>query len=539
MRCDNGVLAGATDGVVVAPLPGVVVGAPVDVLVDGLVGSCMADPLTRLIRLLPQPFQPPHLGLGAKVPVQRGSQPPHGRPRGSPWPAAVEWRQQIQFLSKEAQMSTSGNRVPAGQSPEGAPRSSLHRRRIRRGTLALAAALSLGLAAGAPAVAAVHGQHGATVQDWQGPSASQDATGSPPWSSGTPGSSDSSDSWGDPAYGSYGSDSSGAASASRTPTKAQSAGVVLIETTLPYQNGRAAGTGMILTSSGQVLTNYHVVHGAGSIRVTVASTGQTYRATVVGSDEAHDVALIQLDGASGLTTIKPDTDGVAVGAAVTAVGNAGGTGTLTAADGRITSLDASVTAISEDGTSPETLDGMLETDANVLAGDSGGPLFDAQGEVIGIDTAGSSAGAPDAYAIPIARALSIARQIQAGHEAGTVRIGPAAFLGVEVGNVAAYGGDRSGGDGSFGSASGGFGTVQPVAQGAQVSGVLSGAAAARAGLQAGDVITSLAGRAVSSPDDVSAALVGANPGDRVAIGWTSQDGSEHTATITLGTSPVA
>ena len=217
-----------------------------------------------------------------------------------------------------------------------------------------------------------------------------------------------------------------------------------------------------------------------------------------------------------------------VGAQVTAVGNAGGTGTLTAADGQITALDASVTAASEGGTSPETLNGMLETDANVLAGDSGGPLFDAQGEVVGIDTAGSSGGAPDAYAIPIDRALSIAQEIQSGHETSAVRIGPAAFLGVEVTSAPSYAGDGSSADGGFAATSG-----------AQVSGVVSGAAAASAGLQTGDVITSLNGQAVSSPDDVSAALVGANPGDQVTIGWTSQDGSQHEAPVTLGASPVA
>lgn len=292
---------------------------------------------------------------------------------------------------------------------------------------------------------------------------------------------------------------------------------------------------MVLTSSGRVLTNYHVVHGAGSIRVTIASTGRTYQATVVGTDQADDVALIQLTGASGLATVKPDLASAAVGSQVTAVGNAGGTGTLSAADGRITGLDASVTAASEDGTSPETLTGMLETDANVQAGDSGGPLFDAQGEVVGIDTAGSSGGAPDAYAIPISRALSIADQIESGHETSTVRIGPAAFLGVEVTNAALAFDGNGYGDGSGDGAGDGHGTTP----GAQVSGVLSGAAAADAGLQSGDVITSLNGRTISSPDDVSTALAQSNPGDRVAIAWTSQDGSRHTAEATLGASPVA
>lgn len=400
-------------------------------------------------------------------------------------------------------------------------RSPLERRGLRRGALGAAAALAVGLAAAAPSVAAPHassgltggtGGTGATVQDWNGSASSQGGPEAPSWGPGN------------------GAGSAGSGTASRTATRAEAAGVVLIDTVLPYQHGRAAGTGVVLTSNGRVLTNYHVVQGAGSIRVTVAQTGDTYQATVVGSDRSQDVALLQLDDASGLTTITPDTDDVGVGAPVTAVGNAGGTGTLSAADGTVTGLDASVTAASEDGTSPETLNGMVETDANVQAGDSGGPLFDTQGEVVGIDTAGSSGGPADAYAIPIARALGIAQQIQSGQETSTVRIGPAAFLGVEVADASSYAGDGAG-DG----AGGGF-VVTP---GAQLSGVVGGGAAESAGLQAGDVITSIDGQAVASPDDVSRALAGAHPGDRVTIGWTSQDGSQHTAPVTLGASPVA
>jgi S1-C subfamily serine protease len=417
---------------------------------------------------------------------------------------------------KETQMETTRNAVPVTQSAADGTPSTLHSsRKLRRGALGAATALLVCLAAASPALAAGHSTGAPTLRDW-GSSSSQSGSGAQSWES---------------PYGSGSSGSSGnfgAGATSQPATAAESAGVVLIDTVLPYQHGQAAGTGMVLTSNGQVLTNYHVVQGSGSIRVTVAQTGQTYQATVVGADPTQDVALIQLAGASGLTTIKPDTDGVGVGSQVTAVGNAGGTGALTAADGEITGLDSSVTAASEDGTAPETLTGMLETNANVLAGDSGGPLFDAQGEVVGIDTAGSSGGVPDAYAIPIDRALSIAQEIQSGHETSTVRIGPAAFLGVQVSSASPYAGY---GDG----ARGGFATTP----GAQVSGVVSGAAAANAGLQTGDVITSLNGQAVSTPDDVSAALVGANPGDNVTMGWTSPDGSQHEAPVTLGASPVA
>ncbi|HEY6743629.1 MAG TPA: trypsin-like peptidase domain-containing protein [Lapillicoccus sp.] len=327
------------------------------------------------------------------------------------------------------------------------------------------------------------------------------------------------------AFGGYATSGAYATAVSTPATAQQSAGVVLIETVLPYQNAQAAGTGMVLTASGQVLTNYHVVEGAGTITVTVAATGQSFQATVVGADSSADVALLQLTGASGLTTVKADDEQAQVGETVTAVGNAGGTGTLTAAAGTISSLTASVTAASDGSTGSETLSSMIETTADVVSGDSGGPLFDAEGEVVGIDTAASVGVQIDGYAIPIARALAVVEQIRSGTETSSVRIGPAAFLGVELSSGVAYGYGyaRSAGPGS----------------GATLSEVVTGTAAASAGLQAGDVITTLNGRAIGSASDVSAALVGADPGDQVTIGWTDTSGSPHTATVTLGASPVA
>ena len=324
------------------------------------------------------------------------------------------------------------------------------------------------------------------------------------------------------AYGGY------ATAVSQPATAEQSAGVVFIETVLPYENAQAAGTGMVLTASGEVLTNYHVVEGAGTITVTVATTGQRYSANVVGSDESADVALLQLTGASGLTTVKADDDRASVGDAVTAVGNANGTGSLSAASGTISSLTASVTAASDAWSGYETLSSMIETTADVVSGDSGGPLFDAEGEVVGIDTAASTGAEIDGYAIPIDTALAVLGQIRSGTETSTVQIGPAAFLGVEMSSSASsfgygYGYARGGG----------------VASGATVGGVVSGSPAATAGLQAGDVITSVNGQSITSASDVSAALVGANPGDQVTLGWTNTSGASHSATVTLGSSPVA
>src|SRR5882757_5368163 len=175
-------------------------------------------------------------------------------------------------------------------------------------------------------------------------------------------------------------------------TTAQQVGVVDINTVLSYQGAEAAGTGMVLTSSGDVLTNNHVVEGATSIKVTIVSTGATYTAKVVGTDPTDDVAVIQLQNASGLQTAKiGDSSDVKAGDAVTAVGNAGGTGgTPSAAKGSVTATGQTLTASDENGSNVETLTGMIEINANVVAGDSGGPLYDADGNVIGMDTAAST-----------------------------------------------------------------------------------------------------------------------------------------------------
>jgi S1-C subfamily serine protease len=318
-----------------------------------------------------------------------------------------------------------------------------------------------------------------------------------------------------------------ATAVSSRATAAQSKGVVMINTALPYQDASGAGSGMVLTAAGQVLTSYHVVEGASMIKVTVAETGKTYQATVVGSDQADDVALLQLKGASGLATIMIDDDKTSIGDKVTAVGNAGGTGTLTAAKGKVLSLDASITTASEGPVASETLTAMIETTADVVSGDSGGPLYDADGEVTGIDTAASSGSEINGYAIPIHRAFSIVQQIRSGKESSVVRVGPAAFLGVQLGN--AYASSDSGYPGAG---------LQD-SSGAAVESVVSGAAADAAGLEARDEITAVDGETVTSAQDVTAVLADHNPGDRIKIIWVDQSGNDRSATVTLGASPVA
>jgi len=314
-------------------------------------------------------------------------------------------------------------------------------------------------------------------------------------------------------------------------TASESTGVVLIDTVLSYDQASAAGTGIVLTSDGLVLTNNHVIDGSTQISVTVASSGKTYTATVVGTDATDDVALLQLQGASGLTIATMDTNGdPAVGDSITAVGNASGGGVLMAADGLVTQLDSTVTASTGYTVQGEMLGGMIEFDAAVVAGDSGGALLDKQGEVVGMTTAASVGRATTvAYAIPISHALAIVDQIKAGNESNGVSLGYPAFLGVAVSNGSMPGMMIPG------PGIGGTGTVA----GALLAHVYADTPAASAGLVAGDTITALGGVPVTSADGLSAAISGYKPGDSVSVTWTDTSGATQSATVTLATGPAA
>ena len=227
--------------------------------------------------------------------------------------------------------------------------------------------------------------------------------------------------------------------------------VVDIVSTL--SNGEAAGTGIVLTSSGEILTNNHVIDGATSISVTDVGNGQTYRASVTGYDASHDIAVLKLTGASGLTTASiGDSSQVSVGSKVVAVGNAGGRGgTPSVAEGQVTGLNKQITATDAGSGTSETLTGVIRTNADIQPGDSGGPLLNTAGQVIGMDTAASSAqtdsatgeSAPvQAFAIPINQAIATAHQIESGTASDTVHIGATAFLGVAVSSQGGQGGQR-------------------------------------------------------------------------------------------------
>jgi len=303
--------------------------------------------------------------------------------------------------------------------------------------------------------------------------------------------------------------------------------LVDIVSTFSYQQAEGAGTGIVLTATGEILTNNHVISGATSISVTDVGNGQTYTATVVGYDAAHDVAALQLQGASGLQTASIGTAAATVGEAVVAAGNAGGTGgTPTAAAGSVTALSQSITASNELTGTSEQLSDLIQVDANIQSGDSGGALVDSSGAVIGIDTAGSSNYALSSqtgrgYAIPIADAMTIVTAVEAGQGSTTTHVGDSAFLGVLMG-------------------SSGNGRVSRTSTaGALVGGVVAGDPAAKAGIVAGDTITSLGGKAVDSATTLGQLMIGYHPGDTVTIGWVNASGTAHTAKVTLVSGPPA
>ncbi|HAW10536.1 MAG TPA: serine protease [Chloroflexi bacterium] len=303
--------------------------------------------------------------------------------------------------------------------------------------------------------------------------------------------------------------------------------IVDVVNTLAGGSGLAEGTGIIISSSGLILTNNHVIDGAQSVTVQIDGQGSQLAATVVGYDPADDVALIKINDTSGLSLkVAPlgNSDDVTVGETVVAIGNAYGRGgTPAVVTGTVTGLDQPITA--SDGDTSENLTGMIEMNADIVSGDSGGPLVNAAGKVIGVDTAGSANGdgfgtetsGTTGFAIPIDTALAIAAKIEAGDSGGNIHIGSGGpFIGVDVE-------DASGVPNS------------PTASGAYVDSVPANSPAASAGIVRGDVITSFNGATITSTGDISTALKSLHPGDTVQISWVDSSGQQHTGSLTLGT----
>lgn len=312
-------------------------------------------------------------------------------------------------------------------------------------------------------------------------------------------------------------------------TRKVSPAVVDINTVIQTAGGSAAaaGTGLIITSSGDVLTNNHVVEGSVSIKVTIQGRSGTYAATVIGVDPADDIAVIHVNGVSGLPTVSiADSSTVNVGDTIYALGNALGLGGAPrVTKGTVTALDQTITA-SDNGAQAEQLTGMIQSDAEISPGDSGGALVNSAGQVIGVITAGQAQGFRSssttiAFAIPSSKAVDIANRILAGQAGNGIFIGPVGYLGVSVQTLDATSAAQLG---------------LSITSGAYVRTVAAGSPAEHAGITAGSVITRVNSAVVDSAASLGDALHQYKPGDRVKITWIVGTAT-HTATVTLISGP--
>lgn len=320
----------------------------------------------------------------------------------------------------------------------------------------------------------------------------------------------------------------GGQSTTPSPTSATTAavaskinpGIVDINTNIALADGgsAAAGTGMVISSNGIVLTNNHVIAEASRITAYDVGNNRTYVGHVVGYDRTHDVAVVALTNASGLATVPlGDSSTVRVGQSVVTIGNAGGVGgTPTTSGGSVAALGQKITAGDELDNAFEQLTNLIEVDGSLQPGDSGGPLANAQGKVIGMDTAASAgfsfqSSTGQGFAIPINQALAIAHLILNGKGSSTIHIGATPMLGVKVETQVAAGG------------------------GAVVQQSVPGTPAANAGLTNNDTIISLGGQAVTSSSSLVAVKDRYHPGDRVQVVWLDPANVRHSATITLAT----
>jgi S1-C subfamily serine protease len=288
-----------------------------------------------------------------------------------------------------------------------------------------------------------------------------------------------------------------------------------------------AGTGVILTPDGEVLTNNHVIEGSISISVEHIATGRRYTAVVVGVVPSEDLAVLQIQDAFNLPTVplgKSST--VEVGDPIVALGNAGGVGgTPHTVSGTVQALNQTITATDLDGSHPTTLSGLIQIDAPLEPGDSGGPLINRDGLVVGINTAASAnrrfraVGDAVGFAIPIDRAAPLVAQIEAGQASATVRLGYPGQLGVVMSDPAPAAGPSGG------------------VQGVTVAEVMPGSPAASAGVVAGDILTEVDGQPATAPDQVSGVIKKRRAGEKLNFAWVDGTGRRRNATVILAPGP--
>ena len=300
------------------------------------------------------------------------------------------------------------------------------------------------------------------------------------------------------------------------PAGAVAPQVVNINTNFGFNNAVGAGTGFVIDPGGVVLTNNHVISGATDISVFAVGNGQTYAADVVGYDRSQDVAVLQLRGGGGLPSAAIG-GGVAVGDPVVALGNTGGQGGApSVVPGHVLAVNQTVHASDTLTGAEETLNGLIQFEAPIKPGDSGGPIVNNGGQVVGMTTAATDSfkmSSGQGFAIPIGHAMGVAGAIRGGGGSPTVHVGPTAFLGL--------------------------GVVDNNGSGARIERVVGSGPAAGAGMNPGAVITSVDGAPINSATAMADVLVPHHPGDTVAITYRARSGGDRTVNVTLMDGPPA
>ena len=272
-----------------------------------------------------------------------------------------------------------------------------------------------------------------------------------------------------------------------------------------------AGSGFIISEDGYIVTNYHVIDGARAIKVTF-NNGETYDAKLVGGEELNDVAVLKVDGVKNLKpVVLGDSDDLVVGETVCTIGNALGSLSFSQTSGGVSATDRAVTM--SDG----TVINMIQTDCTINSGNSGGPLFNSHGEVIGIVSAKYSSGSNSSsasveglgFAIPMDDVASMVSDlVKNGYVTGKP------IMGISVADV----------DESV--------TSYGVPQGAIIRVVTPDLCGAKAGLQAGDIVTKIDNTDVTSASDLTSAIGNYKPGDKVTL-TIFRSGETKTVEVTL------
>ena len=283
--------------------------------------------------------------------------------------------------------------------------------------------------------------------------------------------------------------------------------VVAIQT-----GGGGAGTGFVISSNGVVVTNSHVIEGAGGQIEVSFSDGTSLSAEVLGRSVDNDLAVLKIKGENLPAVALGSSDSLKVGDEVVAIGNALALdGGLSVTRGIISGMGRTV----PEAETGATLFNVLQTDAAINPGNSGGPLVNSDGEVVGINTALAGGSQNVGFAISIDSAKQVIEDLTSGKQVRT------AFLGVETRAVTSALAKELG---------------LETKQGALIRRITQGSAAQKGGMSVDDVIVAVGGQEVSRPDDVAAAIRRFQPGDSVQI-TVERDGKRETTKVELGVRP--